>query len=132
MRVSLSLFYKLRFVSLSLYFYLFLSSTYLSNPYIRVSNIKFLVRIANQMGEDSRCREGMVHSRVGFSRAHSVRRDARARSVRRESPKALWRFRVSTANSPSGRTWLHPYTLLRHIDHTYVQQDIQVYEGDQI
>ena len=29
-RVSLSLFYKLRFVSLSLYFYLFLSSTYLS------------------------------------------------------------------------------------------------------
>jgi hypothetical protein len=34
MRVSLSLFYKLRFVYLSLYFYLFLSSTYLSNPYI--------------------------------------------------------------------------------------------------
>jgi hypothetical protein len=30
MRVSLSLFYKLRFVYLSLYFYLFLSSTYLS------------------------------------------------------------------------------------------------------
>ena len=32
MRVSLSLFYKLRFVYLSLYFYLFLSSTYLSEP----------------------------------------------------------------------------------------------------
>jgi hypothetical protein len=32
MRVSLSLFYKLRFVYLSLYFYLFLSSTYLSKP----------------------------------------------------------------------------------------------------
>jgi hypothetical protein len=31
-RVSLSLFYKLRFVSLSLYFSLFLSSTYLSKP----------------------------------------------------------------------------------------------------
>ena len=31
-RVSLSLFYKLRFVSLSLYFYHFLSSTYLSKP----------------------------------------------------------------------------------------------------
>ena len=31
-RVSLSLFYKLRFVYLSLYFYLFLSSTYLSKP----------------------------------------------------------------------------------------------------
>ena len=32
MRVSLSLFYKLRFVYLSLYFYFFLSSTYLSKP----------------------------------------------------------------------------------------------------
>ena len=32
MRVSLSLFYKLRFVYLSLYFYLFLSSTSLSKP----------------------------------------------------------------------------------------------------
>ena len=32
MRVSLSLFYKLRFVYLSLYFYHFLSSTYLSKP----------------------------------------------------------------------------------------------------
>ena len=32
MRVSLSLFYKLHFVYLSLYFYLFLSRTYLSKP----------------------------------------------------------------------------------------------------
>ena len=32
MRVSLSLFYKPRFVYLSLYFYLFLSSTYLYKP----------------------------------------------------------------------------------------------------
>ena len=38
-------------------------------------------RIANQMGEDSRYREGIVHSPV---------RCSRNRSVRRESPKALF------------------------------------------
>jgi len=35
---------------------------------------------------------------------------SRALVERPESPKALWRFRVSTSNSPSGRSWLHPYT----------------------
>ena len=80
-------------------------------------------RIANLLVMGSRCRGGIVNTRFVCSRALFVRR---------ESPKALWRFRVSTANSPSGRTWLHPYTPIRYIDHTYVQQDIQVYEGDQI
>ena len=43
-------------------------------------------RIANQAGENSRCRGGIVHIRGGCSRALFVRP---------ESPKALWRFRAS-------------------------------------
>ena len=39
------------------------------------------LRKTNQMGEDSCCREGIVHSPV---------RCSRKRSVRRESPKALF------------------------------------------
>ena len=50
----------------------------------------FHLRIANRMVKDSYCRGGIVHIRVGCSRALFVRR---------ESPKALWRFRVSTSNS---------------------------------
>ena len=38
---------------------------------------------------------------------------SRALFVRPESPKALWRFRASTSNSLSGRSWLqHTHTLL--------------------
>ena len=58
--------------------------------------IMFLLRIANHMVMDSRCRGGIVHIRGGCSRV---------RLVRRESSTALWRFRASTSNSPSGRTW---------------------------
>ena len=43
--------------------------------------VVFHARIANQMGEDSCCREGIVHSPV---------RCSCKRSVRRESPKALF------------------------------------------
>ena len=46
------------------------------------------------------------------------------------SPKALWRFRASTSNSPSGRSWPHTHTPIRHIDHTYAQQDIRVCGDD--
>ena len=53
------------------------------------------VRIANQVVMDSRCRGGIVHIRDVCSRAPSVPP---------ERSKALWRFRVSTSNSPSGRT----------------------------
>ena len=35
--------------------------------------------------------------------------------VRPNRPTALWRFRVSTSNSLSGRSWLHAHTHLRHI-----------------
>ena len=81
------------------------------------------VRIANRVVKGSRCRGGIVNTRGGCSRA---------RSVRPESSTALWRFRASTSNSLSGRTWPPTYTHLCHIHHTYVQQDIRVYEDDRI
>ena len=80
-------------------------------------------RTANQVGEDSRCRGGIVNIRVGFSRALFVRR---------ESSTALWRFRASTSNSPSSRTWPHYDTNLRYIYQTYAQQDIRVCEDDHL
>ena len=86
-----------------------------------VARVVLRLRIANQVGEDSCCRGGIVHSRCGCSRAQIERP---------ESPKALWRFRVSTSNSPSGRTWLHPYTQIHRIDQIYAQQDIRVCEDD--
>ena len=53
------------------------------------------IRIANRVVKDSCCRGGSVNIRGVFSCA---------RSVRPERSKALWRFRASTSNSPSGRT----------------------------
>ena len=69
----------------------------------------------------SYCRGGIVHIRVGRSCE---------RLVRRPRPKALWRFRASTSNSLSGRSWLQAHTHIRCIYHTYAQQDIRVYEDD--
>ena len=85
------------------------------------SCITLHVRIANRVVNGSCCRGGTVHIRGGCSRAQIERPD---------SPKALWRFRVSTSNSPSGRSWPHSYTQIRYIDQTYAQQDIRVYEDD--
>ena len=79
------------------------------------------LRIANHLVMDSCCRGGIVHIRFGCSRA--LRKPP-------NRSKALWRFRVSTSNSPSGRTWLQTDTPIRDIDHTYAQQDIRVCEGD--
>ena len=59
---------------------------FMSASVLLPSRITFLLRIANRMVGDSRCRGGTVHSRVGCSCA---------RSVPPESSKALWRFRVS-------------------------------------
>ena len=59
------------------------------------------VRIANRVVIGSCCRGGIVHIRVGCSSALLLRRD---------SSKALWRFRVSISNSPSGRTLPHTDT----------------------
>ena len=59
------------------------------------------VRIANQVVMGSCCRGGIVNIRGGCTCALVERPD---------SPKALWRFRASTSNSPSGRNLLHFYT----------------------
>ena len=59
------------------------------------------VRIANLLVMDSCCRGGIVNIRGGCSRVPRIRS---------ERPKALWRFRASTSNSPSGRNLLHFYT----------------------
>ena len=85
--------------------------------------VKFRLRIANCVEEDSYCRGGIVHIRGGCSRALFERR---------RRPKALWRFRVSTSNSPSGLLWLHTHTHLRYIYHTYAQKDIQVCGDDHL
>jgi len=80
-------------------------------------------RIANGVVEDSYCRGGIVNTWCGCSHA---------RSVRPKSPTALWRFRVSTSNSPSGRSRPQNDTHVRNIYHTYAQQDIRVYGDDHI
>ena len=85
--------------------------------------IVFHLRKTNQMVMDSCCRGGIVNIRGGCSCALFVRP---------QSPKALWRFRVSTANSLSGRSRLHFDTPFRQIYHTYAQQDIRVCGDDHI
>ena len=81
----------------------------------------FHLRIANRVGEGSYCRGGIVNTRGGCSSALVVRP---------KSSKALWRFRASTSNSPSGRSWPHNHTPVRHIYQTHAQQGIRVYEDD--
>ena len=90
-------------------------------PSRRTRRITFRLRIANRAGEDSCCRGGIVNTRFGRSRALFVRP---------QSPKALWRFRVSTSNSLSGRSRPPTYTPMRHLYQTYAQQDIRVCGDD--
>ena len=86
-----------------------------------VARATFHLRIANRVGEDSCCRGGIVNTRGGCSRALLVQPN---------SPKALWRFRVSTSDILSGRSWLQTYTHMRHIHHTFAQQGIRVCGDD--
>ena len=81
------------------------------------------IRIANHLVMDSCCRGGIVHIRGVCSRVLFVRPN---------SPKALWRFRASTSNSLSGRSWPHTHTPIRQIHHTYAQQDIRVCGDDHL
>ena len=81
------------------------------------------IRIANHLVMGTCCRGGIVHTRFGCSCALLVRP---------YSPTALWRFRASTSNSPSGRSWPPTHTQTRYIYHTYVQQDIRVCEDDHL
>ena len=77
-------------------------------------------RIANRVVEGSCCRGGIVNTRGGCSCALLVRRPR---------PKALWRFRVRTSNSPIGRAWPHTDTPNGQSAQIYARQDIRV-RGD--
>jgi len=80
-------------------------------------------RIANRLVTDSRLRGGIVNIPIGRSCVLFVR------PLR---PKALWRFRVSTSNSPSGLPWPHTNTLLHRICRIFSQRDIRVCEDDRV
>ena len=88
-----------------------------------LTRVTLRARIAKRVGECSYCRGGIVNTRGGCSSALVVRP---------KSSKALWRFRASTSNSPSGRSRPPKNTSIRHIDQTYAQQDIRVYEDDHL
>ena len=81
------------------------------------------LRIANHMVMDSCCRGDIVNIRDDFSRA---------RSARRQSSTALWRFRASTSNSPSDHSRPQTDTQIRYIYQTYARQDIRVCEDDHL
>ena len=86
-----------------------------------LARVTLRLRIANQVVMDSRCRGGIVHIRCGCSRALFVRP---------ENSTALWRFRASTSNSPSGRSRPPTNTPMCQIDHTYARQGIRVCGDD--
>ena len=101
---------------------LFLSLSLSLSSCVFMRCVKFRLRqFANHMVMDSYCREGIVNTRFGRSCA---------RPIRRQSPKALWRFRASTSNSLSGRSRPQTHTLLPQTHHTYARQDIRVCEDD--
>ena len=115
---------------LFLFFLYFLCAYVCAGRVITLSFILILIlprrvtrrfRIANHMVMDSCCRGGIVDTRGGCSRALFVPP---------KSPKAIWRFRASTSNSPSGRTWPQTDTALRYIYYIYAQQDIRVCGDD--
>ena len=87
------------------------------------ARVTLRARIANHLVMDSYCRGGIVNTRCVYSGVLVV-------PLLR--PKALWRFRASTSNSLIGRTWPPADTLIRHIHHTYAQQDIRVCGDDHI
>ena len=71
-------------------------------------------QFANWVVLDSCCRGGSAHIWVArcFLHIWVVRyRTLFVRPERRSN--ALWRFRASTSNSPSGRSWPHPRTPIR-------------------
>ena len=66
---------------------------------IILARVTLRVRIANRIGRGQLLsRRYCTHSGWLFSCASHTAS---------YGPKALWRFRVSTSNSPSGRTWPH-------------------------
>ena len=75
-----------------------------------LSRLNLRARTSNDMVKGSRCRGGIVNTRGGC---------VCMRAIWLEGRKALWRFRASTSNSLSGRTWLHTHTPIRDIHQTY-------------
>ena len=86
-----------------------------------LARVTLHLRKTSLLGEGSRCRGGIVNTRC-------VR--CCALLVRPNSSTALWRFRASTSNNPSGRSWPPTDTPVRYIYHTYAQQDIRVCGDD--
>jgi len=86
-----------------------------------MARVTLRARTTNLLVMGSCCRGGIVNIRCVCTSALVERTN---------SPKAPWRFRVSTSNSLSGRSWPHTHTRIRYIDHTYAQQDIRVCGDD--
>ena len=78
--------------------------------------VTFRPRIANRVGEGSRCRGGIVN----IEDYH-----ARALLLRLKSSKVLWQPRVSTSNTPSDHTRPHTHTHIRHIHRIHARRDIR-------
>ena len=114
-------FVALKAVVLNVCFFVSLFLSFSLSLCVFMRCVKFRLRIANYVEEGSCCRGGIVNIRSGCSCA---------RLVPHICPTALWRFRVSTSNSLSGRTGPHDNTPIRYIYYTYAQQDIRVCEDD--
>ena len=87
------------FVYICVYAKLWLLLSFLDDVTLRAR------QFANWVVLDSCCRGGSVHIWVVRCRTLFVRPERRSN--------ALWRFRASTSNSPSGRSWPHPRTPIR-------------------
>ena len=85
--------------------------------------VKFLLRETNRLGEDSRCRGGIVNTRGGCSRARSrtARPSQGALAVScKYFKQSKWPFSAAYQHAVS------------YIDHTYAQQDIRVCGDDHL
>ena len=114
-------FVSLKAVVLNVCFFVSLFLSFSLSLCVFMRCVKFRLRIANCVEEGSYCRGGIVNTRGGCSSE---------RLARPQSSKELWRFRASTSNSLSDLSGPPTDTPIRHIYHTYAQQDIRVYEDD--
>ena len=87
-----------------------------------LARVTLHLRKTSLLGEGSRCRGGIVNTRCVLRCCALLERP--------NSSTALWRFRVSTSNSPSGRSLLQTNTHFRYIYQTFAKQDIRVCEDD--
>ena len=83
--------------------------------------VKFLLRETNRLGEDSRCRGGIVHTRGGCSRSRSIQTHSSQGAL------AVSCKYFKQSKWPFSAAYQHAF---RHIYHTYAQQDIRVCGDD--